>query len=81
MVTCGWFICPSVSMVTTSKATGLEKTCNQYRLGIKGLITLCVVSLAFLIFFSRKKHKENASKLPNPRKMREHFSILHYALG
>ena len=26
MVTLGWFVCPSVSMVTTSKATGLEKT-------------------------------------------------------
>ena len=22
----GWFVCPTVSMVTTSKATGLEKT-------------------------------------------------------
>ena len=26
MVTLGWFVCPSVSMVTTCKATGLEKT-------------------------------------------------------
>ena len=26
MVTLGWFVCPSVSMVTTSKATGLERT-------------------------------------------------------
>ena len=26
MVTLGWIVCPSVSMVTTGKATGLEKT-------------------------------------------------------
>ena len=26
MVTLGWFVCPSVSMATTSRATGLEKT-------------------------------------------------------
>ena len=26
MVTHGWFVCPTVSMVTTSHATGLEKT-------------------------------------------------------
>ena len=29
MVTLGWFVCPSVSMVTTSKSTGLEKTLYQ----------------------------------------------------
>ena len=26
MVTLGWFVCPSVSIVTTSRTTGLEKT-------------------------------------------------------
>ena len=26
MVTHGWFVCPTVSMVTTNHATGLEKT-------------------------------------------------------
>ena len=26
VVTHGWFVCPTVSMVTTSHATGLEKT-------------------------------------------------------
>ena len=26
MVTLSWFVCPSVAMVTTSRATGLEKT-------------------------------------------------------
>ena len=31
MVTLGWFVCPSVSMVTTSKATGLEKTILRFR--------------------------------------------------
>ena len=29
MVTPAWFVCPGVSMVTTSKATGLEKTLLQ----------------------------------------------------
>ena len=31
MVTHGWFVCPTVSMVTTSHATGLEK--NLFTLG------------------------------------------------
>ena len=26
MVMVGWFVCPSVSTVTTSRSTGLEKT-------------------------------------------------------
>ena len=26
MVMLGWFVCPSVSMVTISRTTGLEKT-------------------------------------------------------
>ena len=29
MVTHDWFVCPTVSMVTTSHATGLEKTLLQ----------------------------------------------------
>ena len=62
---------------------------------IKGLITQCVVSLAFFIFLAflifprvlcwyqkrKEKRKKNARKLANARKTQEHFSILHYALG
>ena len=29
VVTHGWFVCPTVSMVTTSHATGLEKTIGK----------------------------------------------------
>ena len=39
MVKHGWFVCPTVSMVTTSHATGLEKTLLggiAYREGAQG---------------------------------------------
>ena len=74
-------MCPEVS--------NTERIFKTFKLGAelhqttksKGLITLCVVSLAFLIcphvFPRKEKCKKNEKKLPNARI----FSILHYALG
>ena len=44
---------------------------------IKGLITLCVVSLAFLIFFFLRIQNASENQSENTRT----FSILHHALG
>ena len=40
MVTLGWFVCPSVSMVTMSRTTGLVKTLDNqksWKLAVKEL--------------------------------------------
>ena len=58
----------------------------------KGLITLCIVSLAFWIFLAFllafliptcwcPKRKKNARKIPKASPTRENISILHYSLG
>ena len=56
---------------------------------LKGLITLCVVPLAFFIFtrFSRvslktrEKRVKNVRKIKNASPTRENVSILHFAFG
>ena len=49
----------------------------------KGLITLCVVSLAFFLYKTRVKTqvKTRKKREKNARKTREFFSILHYTWG
>ena len=45
MVKLGWFVCPTVSMVTTSHATGLKKTLSKISTKYAGLgipIDLCI---------------------------------------
>ena len=53
----GWYVCPTLSMVTTSHATGLEKTtpsCVKSRLRTLVLLSFWIeVSRLPLIYFLR----------------------------
>ena len=82
-----WYVGANSHITWQSLSALLYRIGTIYIYICKGLITLCIVPLAFWIFhafFSREKTQEkckkNTRKIKNASPTREKVSILHYAL-